>query len=579
MINGEIAKILREMGMMYEMEDVQFKPRAYEKAAMAVEELSVGASELYKRGGKKALDEIPGIGPAIAAHIEALLKTGSFSEYRRMKKKIPVALDELVAVEGLGPKMVRVLYQKLRVRNLKDLERAAKAGKVRNLPHFGAKSEEKILRGIEFLRKSKGRFLLGTILPIVRTIEERLRKVPGVDQVATAGSVRRFQETIGDIDILVTAKKPEAVMKVFTTMPEVEAVTARGSTKSTVRLRQGVNADVRVLPDESYGAALQYFTGDKAHNIEVRKIAIKKGWKLNEYGLFKGTKLIAGRTEEEIYKKLGLEWIPPELRTASGEIEAAAKGKLPNLIPFGSIRGDCQVQTEWTDGSASITEMAEAARRAGLEYIVITDHTRSLAMTGGLDEKGLARQGKEIDKLNKELGIRNNGFRILKGAEVNILKDGSLDIADDALAKLDVVAVSVHSHFGMSEREMTERIIRALKHPAVNILFHPTGRIIGRREPYKVDIEKVIRAAKQYGVALEANSSPERLDLKDTHIRMAVEAGAKLVVDSDAHSPSHFGFLDFGVAQARRGWATKTDVLNTRPVAEFLKALRGLKKR
>ena len=579
MINGEIAKILREMGMMYEMEDVQFKPRAYEKAAMAVEELSVGASELYKRGGKKALDEIPGIGPAIAAHIEALLKTGCFAEYRRLKKKIPVALDELVAVEGLGPKMVRVLYRELRIRNLKDLERAAKAGKIRKLAHFGVKSEEKILRGIEFLRKSKGRFLLGTILPIVRTIEERLRKVPGVDQVATAGSVRRFQETIGDIDILVTAKKPEAVMKVFTTMPEVEAIIAKGPTKSAVRLRQRVNADVRVLPDESYGAALQYFTGDKAHNIEVRKIAIKKGWKLNEYGLFKGTKLIAGRTEEEIYKKLGLEWIPPELRTASGEIEAAAKGKLPNFIPFGSIRGDCQVQTEWTDGSASITEMAEAARRAGLEYIVITDHTRSLAMTGGLDEKGLARQGKEIDKLNKELGIRNNGFRILKGAEVNILKDGSLDIADDALAKLDVVAVSVHSHFGMSEREMTERIIRALKHPAVNILFHPTGRIIGRREPYKVDIEKVIRAAKQYGVALEANSSPERLDLKDTHIRMAVEAGAKLVVDSDAHSPSHFGFLDFGVAQARRGWATKTDVLNTRPVAEFLKALRGLKKR
>lgn len=579
MTNSEIAKILREMGMLYEMDDVQFKPRAYEKAAMAIEELSEGVRELYKRGGKKALDGIPGVGPAIAAHIEALLNTGTFSEYRRLKKKIPVALDELVAVEGLGPKMVKALYQKLRVRSLKDLEHAAKAGKIRKLPHFGAKSEEKILRGIEFLRKSKGRFLLGTILPLIRTIEERLRKVPGVEQVTTAGSVRRFQETIGDIDILVTAKKPDAVMKVFTGMPEVEAVIARGPTKSAVRLRQGVNADVRVLPDESYGAALQYFTGDKAHNIEVRKIAIKKGWKLNEYGLFKGTKRIAGHTEEEIYKKLGLAWIPPDIRTASGEIEAAAKGKLPDLIPFGSIRGDCQVQTEWTDGSASIAQMVEAAQKAGLEYIVITDHTRSLAMTGGLDERKLAQQGKEIDRLNRKFQVLSSKFQVLKGAEVNILKDGTPDIADEALRKLDIVCISVHSHFGMTEREMTERIIRALKHPHVNILLHPTGRIIGRREPYKVDMEKVIRAAKQYGVALEANSSPERLDLKDAHIRMAIEVGAKLVVDSDAHSPSHFGFLDFGVAQARRGWGTAKDVLNTLSVENFLKALKGLKKR
>ena len=573
--NAEIARLLSNMAVFYEMEGVQFKPRAYERAAEAVETLDETVADVFARGGRKALDGIPGVGPGIAAHLEEILTTGTFEEYKRMRKRVPVAVEELNPVEGIGPKMIKVLYQQLRIKNLKDLEAAARAGKIKKIPHFGAKSEEKILKGIEFLKKSKGRFLLGSIQPTVRDMEERLRKIPGVGQVTTAGSYRRWQETVGDIDILVTAKDAELVMDAFVKFPEVEHVFGRGPTKVNVRLRQGIDADIRVLKPNEYGSALQYFTGDKMHNIETRKIAIKKGCKLSEYGLFSGKKLIAGKTEEEVYKKLGLDWIPPELRTASGEIEAARSDQLPNLVEYGSIRGDCQVQTSWTDGSHSIEDMAKAAMSHGLEYMVVTDHTRALAMTGGLDEKKLAQQGKEINALNKKLGKR---FRILKGAEINILKDGTLDISDGMLKKLDAVAVSVHSHFGMRESEMTERIIRAIKNPLVNILFHPTGRLIGKREPYQVDILKVLRAAKEYGVAMEVNAFPERLDLRDAHIRDAVKLGVKLVVDSDAHAPHHFQYLDLGVAQVRRGWGSKSDVLNTKAVDDFLKSLKGLKR-
>lgn len=584
--NSDIARLLSNMAVLYEMEDVRFKPRAYERAAEAIETLDETVADIFARGGRKALDGIPGVGPGIAAHLVEILQTGTFKEYEWMCKRVPVAVEELNPVEGLGPKMIKILYQKLKIKNLKDLETAARTGKIRKLPHFGAKSEEKILKGIEFLKKSKGRFLLGYIQPTVRDIEERLRKIPGVGQVTTAGSYRRWQETVGDIDILVTAKDPKRVMDAFVKFPEIKHIFGRGPTKVNVRLSQGIDADIRVLAPDQYGSALQYFTGDKMHNIETRKIAIKKGYKLSEYGLFKGKKLIAGKTEEEIYKKLRLDWMPPELRTASGEIEAARTHKLPNLIPYGSIRGDCQVQTSWTDGSHSIEEMAQAAMDHGLEYMVVTDHTRTLAMTGGLDGKKLAKQGKEIDRLNAKLknlsradrGMKNVKFRILKGAEINILKNGTLDIADAALKNLDVVAVSVHSHFGMSESEMTERIIRAIKNPLVNILFHPTGRLIGKREPYQVDIMRILRAAKEYGVAVEVNAYPERLDLRDAHIRDAVRLGVKLVVDSDAHATHHFQYLNLGVAQVRRGWGTAKDVLNTLTVEKFLSALHQLKK-
>ncbi|MBI4253210.1 DNA polymerase/3'-5' exonuclease PolX [Candidatus Uhrbacteria bacterium] len=574
--NQRIARLLNEMSEYLEVQDVPFKPSAYARAAGIIAGMTDEVTDIYDQNGKKGLDGIPGVGKGIAEKIEEYITTGSIKELEQMKKKFPVNVSELSAVQGVGPKKIAALYKKLNIKNCADLERAVRAHKVAGLAHFGKKSEEQILKGIEFLKKGRGRMLLGTVVPLAQDIEARLRSVPGVARVTVAGSIRRRQETIGDIDIVATTAHPKRVMDAFIALPEVEHVYSSGPTKTMVRLSIGIDADLRVVKKDCYGAALQYFTGDKQHNIEVRKIAIKKGYKLSEYGLFKEKKLIAAKTEEEIYKKLGLAYIPPELRTASGEIEAARRNGLPDLIPYGSIRGDLQVQTNWTDGNASIEEMAKAAMNAGLEYIAITDHTQSLAMTGGLDEKKLARQGKEIDALNKK--FKQKKFHILKSAEVNIMKDGSLDIFDAALKKLDLVCVAVHSHFALSEKEQTERIIRALKHPLVNILFHPTGRRIGRREAYALDMESTLRAAKEYGVAMEANASTDRLDLKDAHIRRAIELGVNIVVNSDAHAPGHFANLDLAIAQVRRGWGKKSDVLNTLSVDKCLAFLKRLKK-
>ncbi len=576
--NRHIVKVLNDMAALYEMEDDRFRARAYERASEEVATLDREVQDIYHEQGLKGVRGIPGVGDGIAHHLELLVTTGSFPEFQKLHAKVPAHITELRQIAGVGPKAIRDLYLNLGIRTVRDLEKAARAGKIRSLPGFGERSEEKILQGISFLKKNVGRYWLGDVRELVQTMEEQLRLIEGVDQVTTAGSYRRRQETVGDIDVLVTAKDAKKVMKVFLEMPEVAEVLAHGPTKSTVRLKMGIQADVRVVPDEDYGAALQYFTGSKDHNVDVRTIAVRKGYKLNEYGLFKGKKKIAGRTEEEVYRALGLLYIEPELRTASGEIEAARAGKLPHLISYGSIRGDLQVQTSWTDGRDSIEVMARAAVEEKLSYIAITDHTRSLAMTGGLDEKKLARQGREIDKINAKLKSKDVKIRILKSAEVNILKDGTLDIADEALAKLDLVCVAVHGYWKLTEREQTERIIKTMKHPLVNILFHPTGRIVNQREPYAVDIDKIIRAAKEYGVALEVNAS-ERLDLRDIYIRRAVEAGAKLVIDTDAHSVTHFANLDLGVAQARRGWATKKDVLNTQSCDAFLKALKGLKRK
>ncbi len=564
------------MAIFLSMDDVPFKPRAYEKAAATISELNREAADIYNEGGLKALEEIPGVGVSIAETIEELLKTGKCHEYEKLKNKIPVNLEELGRVEGLGPKMIHTLYRKLKVKNLNDLERVARAGKISRLAHFGQKSEEKILKGIEFLKKSSGRLPLGEVLPLAEKIEARLRAVPDVRQVAIAGSLRRRQETIGDIDIVATAKHPEKVIDAFVRMPEHAATYARGLTKALIRLNNGMDADLRVVPEDVFGAALQYFTGDKMHNIEVRKIAIKKGYKLNEYGLFKGNKLMAAKTEEAIYEKLGMELPPPEIRTESGEIEAALKHKLPKLIEYGSIRGDLQTQTKWTDGSNSILEMAEAAQRAGLEYIAITDHTKALAMTGGLNEKELIKQTKEIDAVNKKM---KGKITLLKGSEVDILKDGMLDLNDSALATLDIVGVSIHSHFNLSEKEQTARVIRALKNPYVTIFFHPTGRLVNKRPPIALDMKEVLKVAKEYGVIMEINAAGERLDLKDAHIRMAVEMGVKLVIDSDAHNVNALGNYDLGIGQARRGWAKSSDVLNTLTLKHFLAAIKKLRKK
>ncbi len=577
MRNDEIAKILYEISEYLEMDDVPFKPRAYEKAAHSVEALEENIAEIYKKGGLKALDKIPAVGKNISEKIEELIKTGHLKYYEKLKKKIPVDIGELTAIEGVGPKMVMKLYKDLGIKNLKDLEKAAKAGRIRNLEDFGEKTEENILQGIEFLKKSSGRFVLGFTMPQIREIEQRIKSLKGVKQAIASGSIRRMKETIGDGDILVTISSSSAGQRVadfFINMPEVIHVYSHGPTKCMVRLKNNIDFDLRVVPEESFGAALQYFTGNKAHNIVLRKIAIKKGYKLNEYGLFRGKKRIAGKTEEEVYKALGLKWMEPELRTNNGEIEASRKNKLPKIVGYNDLKGDLQIQTTWTDGSNTIEEYIQEAIKLGLEYIVITDHTKGLAMTGGLDEKKLEKQGKEIDKINAKLKKQGKKFKVLKGAEVNIKKDGSLDIDNKTLKKLDAVGIAVHSGFKMPKKEMTERIIRAMKNPYTDILFHPTGRVINRRPPYEVDIERIIRAAKINNTIIEINAYPDRLDLKDEHIRMAVEAGVKLSIDSDAHSITHLHYLEFGIAQARRGWATKKDIVNAWPIEYFLKLLK-----
>ena len=570
MKNAEVARILKNISILLDMDDVQFKPRAYEKAALSVEALEEDVEEIYSKGGLKALKQIPGVGESIAEKIEELIKTGKLAYYEELREKAPVDLEVLSGIEGLGPKTIKVLWQKLGIKGINDLEKAALAHKIAGLPGFKKKSEANILKGIEFAKKSTGRYILGFTLPLIRDIEGRLKRRSEVKTVVVAGSVRRMKETIGDVDFLVVSDKPEVVADFFVSMPEVVQVIEKGKTKTAVKLKMGLNADVRVLPEESFGAALQYFTGNKLHNIELRRIAQKKGWKLSEYGIFHKEKQIAGRTEEDVYEKLGLKWIPPEMRENTGEIEAAKKDELPNLIGYRDLKGDLQVHSNWTDGQNSIAEMATQAKKYGLEYIVVSDHTKYLAMTGGLDEAGLLKQREEIDQVNKKL----EGFTVLQGAEVNILKNGDLDVPDKALKSLDVASVAVHSHFNLSKEEMTKRVLKAVENPNVDVFLHPTTREIHKREPIQLDLDAVIDAAKESGTILDIDSYPDRLDLKDEHVRKAVQRGAKLGISSDAHSTVHFHYLELGIAQARRGWATAKDVVNTRKLEEFRKLLK-----
>ncbi len=572
--NNEIAKILREISFYLEMKEVPFKPQAYEKAAHGVEGLDEEVIEIYQKGGLEALKQIPGVGFSIAQKIEELIKTGHLRYYEELKKEIPIDLDTLAKIEGLGPKKIKILYQKLEIKDINDLEKAAREGKIRKLEGFGLKSEEKILKGIEFLRKSGQRFILGFIMPYIRELEDRLRALKEVERLEVAGSVRRRKETIGDVDFLVISKKPKKVMDYFISLEDVVYVYAHGETKSMVKMKNGLDVDLRVVAKESYGSALNYFTGSKEHNIALRELAVKKGYKLNEYGLFKGKKRIAGEIEEEIYQALGLDYIEPEMRENNGEIELALKKQLPKLISYDALKGDLQVQTNWSDGLNSIEEMAQEAIKLGLEYIVVTDHTKRLAMAHGLDEKRLKAQWQEIDRLNLKFKKQSINFKILKGTECDILKDGSLDLSNRILAKLDVVGASIHSYFNLSKKEQTERIKKAMQNPYVDIIFHPTGRIINRRPPYEIDIEEIIKEAKKTKTILEIDAYPDRLDLKDEYIRKCVKEGVKLVIDSDAHNLYHFSYLEYGLAQARRGWATKKDIINAWSLEKMLSFLK-----
>ncbi len=571
MINQEIAKILREISLYFEMDDVPWKPAAYERAASSIEVLAENVGSIYKKDGAQGLDKIPGVGKGIAEKIVEYLESGQIDEYEKLKKRIPVNLTELGAVEGLGPKNIKKLYKKLGIKNIKELEKAAREHKIRNLEGFGEKSEEKILRGIEFLKKSGGRFVLGLVMPFVREVENRLRNLKMVEKIVVAGSVRRRKETIGDIDILIISDNPKPVMDYFVKMPEVVEIFAKGATKSSVKTASGLNIDLRVLSEKSYGAGLNYFTGSKEHNVTLRELAIKKGYKLSEYGLFRGKKQIEAETEEGLYRKLELDYIEPELRENTGEIEAARLHKLPNLIGYDDLEGDLQIQTDWTDGKNSIEEMARAAIDAGLKYIAITDHTKRLAMTGGLDEKRIVKQWQEIDRISKKL---RGKIKILKGSECDILKDGSLDLPDDILAKLDVCGASIHSYFNLPRDEQTRRIAKAMANPNVDIIFHPTGRIIQEREAYDLNMDEVIKSAKETGTILEVDAYPNRMDLKDEYIKKCVGVGAKLAIDSDAHSVQHLQYLEYGIAQARRGWATREDIINSSPLEKMLKTLK-----
>ena len=567
---------MRDLGFLTEMTEedpnVQFRARAYYRAADTIASLSENATDIYDKYGVNGLLEIPSVGKAIASKIEEYLKRGKMQHLEELKAKVPINIDELYGIEGMGPKTIKMFYDKLQIKNLADLEKAATEGKLKTLPGFTEKKEQDIFKQIEFFKRGKGRLIIGEVYPLVKQIEKRLQHIAGVKNAAAAGSIRRMKETIGDIDYLVAASDPEQVIDFFVKMPEVQEILGMGRAKAFVKLASGIDADLLVVPEESWGSALQYFTGSKEHSVQLRKIAISKGLRLNEWGVFKGDKRVAGTTEEEVYKILGLQWIPPEMRENTGEIEIGRQGKVPKLVEYGSLKGDLQVHSENSDGTASIEEMARGAKAFGLDYIAITDHTKSLKLAGGLEEQELLEQADKISQLNDRL--REEEFRILSSAEVNIMKDGSLDIPNTVLDKLDIVGAAIHSHFNLPIETQTERLIKAAKNPSVDILFHPTGRLINKRAGYPVDIEKVIEVAKDTNTVLEIDAHYDRLDLKDEYVRMAVRNGVKLVIDSDAHHPIHYSFLTFGIAQARRGWAIQSDILNTLPADKLLNALK-----
>jgi DNA polymerase (family X) len=608
--NAAISRVLRQIAYLVELEEgeqdnnvayknksnVVFKIRAYRRTADIIENLSSNVEEIYNKWQLKGLTEIPSVGKAIALKIEELLTTGKIEYFEELKKRTSINVEEFYHLEGtgIGPRTVKALHDRLGIKNLSDLEKSAAEGKIHGTPGFSQKKEESILKKIQSLKKGRGRYLLGDIYPLVKQIEMRLSSVNGVREAIAVGSFRRMKETVGDIDYLVLSDAPAIVMDYFASMPEVDEVIGKGPSKTFVKLNNGIDADLLVVSKESFGSALQYFTGSKEHSIVLRKIAISKGLRLNEWGVYdKKNKMVAGSTEEGVYHTLGLDWIPPEMRENNGEIELAKKEKdssaFSNLIQYDSLKGDLQVHSKDTDGMMSIQDIALAAKeKFGLEYIAITDHTKSLALAHGLDERRILDQANKISELNDKLKNHfkynnkkdgssvsgSNNFRILSGAEVNIMKDGSLDIPNNILDKLDVVGAAIHSNFAQPIEVQTDRLIKASQNPSVDIIFHPIGRIINKREGYPVNVEKLTNAAKDTGTILEVDAHYNRLDLKDDYIRMAIQNGVKLVIDSDAHHYMHFAFLIFGIGQARRGWAKQSDILNTLPVDKILNSLK-----
>jgi DNA polymerase (family 10) len=580
MENKSIARILRETARLLEIDGAIIgRYRSYEKAAELIDGLPESVESMIATPEK--LTELPGIGDRMVEHLKEIVETGDYSLRKKLLKKYPETILDLLELQSLGPKKVAILWKTFKAGTVADVEKLAKEGKLRDLAGFGEKSEQNILKAVEVFKKSSGRFLLSTAEEAAEAIAAHIKKVgKAVESVTPAGSLRRGKETVGDLDLLVTMaeghtkqKDVDAVAKHILTYAGIDQVLAHGENKVSFTLENGLQVDVRLLEKENFGAALLYFTGSKEHNVALRGRANEMGYTLNEYQLatLKAEKRVAGRTEEEIYGKLKLEYIPPELRENTGEIAAAEAHKLPKLIELRDIKGDLQMHTTASDGKNSIEEMAEAARELGHEYIAITDHSKAVTVANGLDEKRMAAHIKKIHAAN-EKGL---GIRVLAGAEVDIQKEGALDYSDELLAQLDVVVCSIHSYFNLEREAMTERMLAAIENPYAQIIGHPTGRVLLRREPLDYDMEKVLAACAKHGVAMECNSYPDRLDLKDVYLRMCKERGVKVVISTDSHNAGNLKLIRYGVRMARRGWLEKKDVINTKPVGEFLGSWRG----
>lgn len=559
MHNTEIAHLFERFAVLLDIDGANpFRVRAYRNAARTIESLSQSLESMIADGAD--LTELPGIGEDLAQKIADIVASGRFHDLDAIEKRVPGALADLTELPGLGPKRVRSLFKDLGIASLPELSRAAKAGKLQTLPGFGPKIEQAVLQAVDRHISTEKRLMLSTAEDIAAPLIAYLKAMPGVSSAVVAGSFRRRRETVGDLDLLVTCRRGTPVMERFAAYKEVANVLAKGTTRSTVKLRSGLQVDLRVVPEVSHGAALVYFTGSKAHNVAIRMLGVRKGLKINEYGVFKGKQRIAGNTEKEVYAEIDLPFIAPELREDRGEIEAAKAGRLPKLIELDDIRGDLHSHTKATDGHYTIEEMARGAEARGYAYLAISDHTKHVTIAHGLDARSLGKQVAEIDRINAKL----KSIRILKSAEVDILADGTLDLPDSILQELDFVVAALHYKFNLDARAQTERLIRAMDNPNVNILAHPTGRLIGEREPCALDMERLMKAALERGCFLEVNAQPERLDLNDIHCRMAKEIGLKVAISTDAHSVDSLDLMRFGIDQARRGWLEADDVINTR---------------
>ncbi len=567
--NPEIAKLFDRYAVLLEIQGANpFRIRAYRNAARTIENLPRDIPAMLAEGADLA--ELPGIGEDLAHKIANIVATEQFAELEKLKHRMPIALADLTEVPGIGPHRVKTLYRLLKIKSLKDLAAAARKGRLKELPGFGPRIEANILKNVEQQLTEHHRYKLSDAQHIAESLVAYLKAIPGVDKAQVAGSYRRRKETVGDLDILVTCARSATVIEKFVSYSEVKEVLAKGSTRASVKLRSGIQIDLRVVPERSYGAALVYFTGSKAHNIAIRALGLKRHLKFNEYGVFRGKRWIAGRSEKDVYAQVGLPYIEPELRENQGELEAAKLGQLPELIRMEDIKGDLHVHTDASDGEATLEEMVKAAKELGYRYIAITDHSKHIGITHGLDTRRLAAQMRAIDRLNGKL----RGIEILKSAEVDIMADGSLALPDGILEDLDLVVAAVHSKFDLDAQAQTDRMIRAIDNPHVNIIAHPFGRLLEERAPCQLDIQRLMKAALERGCHLEVNGQPARLDLSDVHCRMAKQLGLKLAISTDAHTPETLGYMRYGVDQARRGWLEPSDVLNTRDLSDLRRLLK-----